>query len=201
MFNACGGDKTTFNDFECMDTPRNLHMVCVCHSGAYFLVDTGIMFFMSPNIKDVLDDIQMYSHHILSVFNFYATLAFMNYTVVFGVIMLFTEISTLFICIRWFMYTHGHGASIFAAVNTVFIFLSFLTCRLGFQIFAVFGYGIPLIMHQLHSKDMTFWEVALLLEMGASITASVGLNAFWMVLIIKQVSRMLMRQGNADEEL
>jgi len=48
---------------------------------------------------------------------------------------------------------------------------------------------------------MTFWESLLLAEMFLAVLGSICLNATWMLLIIKQVYRMLARQGFADDEL
>jgi len=46
---------------------------------------------------------------------------------------------------------------------------------------------------------MTFWEIMLLFEMGMSVAASIALNTFWMLLIIKQISRMITRQGGTED--
>ena len=48
---------------------------------------------------------------------------------------------------------------------------------------------------------MTMWESILLAEMFLAVLGSIALNATWMLLIIKQVYRMMARQGFADEEL
>lgn len=115
--------------------------------------------------------------------------------------MLFTEISTIFICIRWFLYTHGYGHSCIAVVNTCMVFISFAFFRVTFQLFAVFGYGLPLLIKQFQSQTMNWWQVTLMLEMAAAILASVFLNCFWFALIIKQVVRMVQREGSGNEEL
>lgn len=49
---------------------------------------------------------QMYAHHFVSVFTWYSTLYFMNFTVVFATAILFVEISTIFVATRWLLYTH-----------------------------------------------------------------------------------------------
>jgi hypothetical protein len=143
----------------------------------------------------------MICHHTLSVFNLYAGFAFMNFTMPFGICLLFTEISTIFICLRWFLYTHGYGHTTCAAINTAVVFFAFLIFRLGFQVFACFGYGFPMIIRQFNTQDMTMWESILLAEMFLAVLGSIALNATWMLLIIKQVYRMMARQGFADEEL
>jgi len=62
--------------------------------------------------------------------------------VVFGVLLLFTEVSTVFLSLRWLLHTHGMGESKWYAVNALAMFFSFLTCRVGFQMYTVFGYMI-----------------------------------------------------------
>ena len=32
MFYVCGNGKTTFNDVECLDKPRNLHILAMMHT-------------------------------------------------------------------------------------------------------------------------------------------------------------------------
>jgi hypothetical protein len=129
MFYVCGDGDNVFNNLECMDTPRNLHMLCMVHSCGYFIVDTIFMIMTGEKSTQAT---QLYAHHFISIVNFYGTLVYMNFTVTFGVLMLFTEISTIFICIRWFLYTHGQGHSCFAVVNTCFVFISFALFRVTF---------------------------------------------------------------------
>ena len=190
MFYACGDDKTVFNDMQCFDTPRNLHIICMCHTGAYFVVDTVILVMMEG---DLMSEIQMLAHHLLSMLNFYAGLVWMNFTIVFGVMLLFIETSTIFVIIRWLLYTHGQGHSLFAATNTVIIFFTFLLCRLCFQVFASFFYAFPMLIRMFHTQTLSWWEITLMLAMASSVMAAICLNVFWMVLIIKQIYRMILR--------
>ena len=148
MFYACGDDKTVFNDMECMNTPRNLHVLAVMHTCSYFIVDTAVIIWWE---KDLWGQLEMICHHTLSILNLYAGFAFMNFTMTFGICLLFTEISTIFICLRWFLYTHGYGHSTCAAINTGVVFFAFLILRLGFQVFACFGYGFPMIIRQFNT--------------------------------------------------
>ena len=39
MWFVCGDDKTVFNDEECMNTVRYIHIWAVLHSCGYFMVD------------------------------------------------------------------------------------------------------------------------------------------------------------------
>ena len=88
-------------------------------------------------------DKQMIGHHIIATLTFLGTLAFMNWTVVFGVLLLFVEVSTTYICIRWLLYTHKMHKTVCHTVNAALIFIFFLIGRLVYQLGLLFGYGYP----------------------------------------------------------
>ena len=87
----------------------------------------------------------------------------MNFTVVFGVMLLFVEVSTPFICIRWLIYAHEAEGSKWNTLNSVVIFCTFLSGRLIFQMYILFGYGYPLLTNMFKEIDMPYWKVTLLL--------------------------------------
>lgn len=91
----------------------------------------------------------MIGHHVIAFSTFLGTLAFMDFPVVFGVVFLFCEVSTPFICVRWFLYTHKVHRSVCMTINTLVIFVTFLFGRLVFQIGILVGYGYPWIIHAL----------------------------------------------------
>lgn len=74
----------------------------------------------------------MHVHHMLSVVTLYSSLWFMNFTVVFSVMVLFIEISTVFVCFRWLLYKHNLSKSFLATINTFIGALFFLFGRLTF---------------------------------------------------------------------
>ena len=49
MFYVCDEGENVFNNLECMDTPRNLHILCMVHSCGYFFVDTVFMVILGGN--------------------------------------------------------------------------------------------------------------------------------------------------------
>lgn len=74
----------------------------------------------------------MIGHHVIAFFTFVGTLAFMNFTVVFGVMLLFVEVSSAYIALRWLLYTHKLNRTVWNTVNAVVIFVTFLFGRLVF---------------------------------------------------------------------
>jgi len=104
MFYVCGEGQTVFNNEHCLETPRYLHIWALVNSCAYFIADTFNIVIWKGDF-DAYDK-QMIGHHIIATVTFMGTLAFMNFTVVFGVMLLFVEVSTPYICMRWILYTH-----------------------------------------------------------------------------------------------
>jgi accessory gene regulator protein AgrB len=89
----------------------------------------------------------MYVHHLLAIVTFLFTLHFLNFTLVFGVMLLFIEISTPYVSIRWLLYTHDYGHSLAATIDSLLIFIAFLLGRLFFSLYIVAGYGLPYLLH------------------------------------------------------
>ena len=191
MFFVCPGDETVFNSEECLDTPRYLHIWGIVNSSSYFIIDTFNTVALIREFSTY--DYQMIGHHIIAVFTFYGTLVFMNFTTVFGVMLLFVELSTTYICIRWLLYTHRLHRTCCQTVNTIVCFFTFLFGRLIFQVFILFAYGYPLLIKMFDEEEMPWWKVALIVEMALSISVSALMNAYWMYLIIHQVIRMARR--------
>ncbi len=94
---------------------------------------------------------------MIATTTFYQTLYFMDFMVVFGVMLLFIEASTVFMSLRWLLYTHNLGESKWYAINAVVMFLTFLTCRLGFQLYIVFGYMAELVYGEYQKKNLTLY--------------------------------------------
>ena len=130
MWWVCDYDKNVFNDSQCMNTPKYIHLWALMHSVGYFIVDTFNLVVLIKDKKP--NDYQLIGHHIIAIVTFSGTLVFMNFTVVFGVMLLFVEVSTPFICIRWLIYCHGAQRSPWNMANSVLIFFTFLIGRLMF---------------------------------------------------------------------
>lgn len=105
MFFICGDGKTVFNNDECMNTVRYVHIWALLHTCGYFIVDFFFLYFVVKG--DSTLDYQTYAHHIIATTTYYQTLYFFDGLCVFGCILLFIEISNPFTCLRWLLYTHG----------------------------------------------------------------------------------------------
>lgn len=104
MFYICPDGKTVFNSDVCMNTPRYIHVWALLHSCGYFIVDFCFFFFLVGGRTTL--DYQTYAHHIIATLTFYQTLYFMDFMIVFGVMLLFMEISSIFLSFRWLMFKH-----------------------------------------------------------------------------------------------
>lgn len=184
---------TVFNSPECFNTARNFHVLALLHTCAYFFIDFAYTAFVVREHSEL--DKQMYVHHLLSMFSLYLTFVFMNWLVVFSVMMMFTEISSTYVCLRWLFYTHNLQDSIYNLANAVAIFLSFLFGRLIFQLFVTLGLGIPALYRQLMTVDMQWWELLILTEGVAAMVLSIGMNIYWMTLIVQQIVRLFKRNS------
>lgn len=143
MFWVCEDDVTVYNNFECFNTPRYIHIWCLVHSAAYFFVDLIVWGLMRRGTS--VDDKQMYVHHVLAFITFYLTICLMNFTTVFGTMLVFIEISTSFLAFRWLLFKHGHGKSTLAAINSLFFLILFFMSRIVYQIYISIWLGIPAI--------------------------------------------------------
>ena len=99
-------------------------------------------------------DYQTYAHHIVATTTFYQTLYFMDFCCVFGVMLLFTEISTPFVNIRWFLFTHEATGSIWYAINSIAAFFVFFFGRIIFQFYICYDRAIPLVWGLYNSKTL-----------------------------------------------
>lgn len=198
MFYICGDDKTVFNDTECLATPRYLHIWAVMHTFSYFIIDTINIVFVIR--KFTVNDKQMIGHHAIALVTFWATLMLMNFTVVFGVMLLFVELSTTYICIRWLLYTHKQHRTFWNTLNAMTIFLTFLVSRLVFQIWILLWYGLPMLKDFMDETDRTWFDTALAVEMAIATTISAMMNIYWMYLIVCQVIRVATRTVGPTNE-
>ena len=181
MFYVCGHGQSPFNNATCLDTPRYLHIWALVNTCGYFFMDTINIIFVMQTFTTY--DKQMIGHHVIAFITFISTLVFMNWTVVFGVILLFVEVSTTYICLRWVLYTHKLHRTLCHTVNAIFVFFTFLFGRLVFQSYILFGTGYPKLFEMLKT-DLVWYKVLLVLLMFMAITVSAMMNVFWMFLIV-----------------
>ena len=102
MFHVCPLPQSVFNSHQCLQTTRNIHVYVIAHSCAYFFTDACETLFLRQSFKDY--DIQMYVHHIASFLSLASCLILDGFAPVIGVSLLFIEVSTIFVNIRWLFY-------------------------------------------------------------------------------------------------
>jgi len=124
---------------------------------------------------------------------FYETVIFMDFCVVFGTMLLFTECSTFFLAIRYFLYTHELSNSISYYMNALVMFFVFLVGRLYYQIYISFILGIPFVYDKAEWDKLKPLPVFILLQMGAIVVASLILNFYWFWLMCKMFVRVIGR--------
>lgn len=117
----------------------------------------------------------------------------MDFCVVFGVMLLFTEISTPFVNIRWFLFTHGATGSIWYAINSIVAFFVFFFGRIVFQFYIVFDRAIPLVWNLFNSKKLGVYQAFVVSEMGLMVILSIVLNSYWFWLMCKMIIRIAKR--------
>lgn len=136
MFFICGDGKTVFNDDKCFNTPRLIHIWALLNTCGYFIVD---FFWLACVCRGTTPlDYQTYAHHIIGTITFYQTLYFMDFMVVFGVMLLFQEVSTTYVSMRWLLYKHKMDKTLAYNINALIAFLTFLVFRLIYQIYITF---------------------------------------------------------------
>ena len=181
-----------FTNVQCLNTPRFIHIWALQHTCAWFIVDT---FFMAAVIRGTSAfDMQMYAHHFVSVFTWYSTLYFMNFTVVVACAILFVESSTIFVATRWLLYTHELQESVYTSINTVLSFLTFFFFRFVYMWVLCAKYLWPLLIQEYKTSDLKWWQVTLVFEQFIAVTLSAILNSYWMFLILKQLGRLILRK-------
>ena len=134
---------------------------------------------------------------------FYQTLYFMDFMVVFGVMLLFIEVSTIFVSFRWLLFTHGHGDSHLYKVNALISFVMFLIGRVIFQFYIVFFIGLDWVYWEYERKNLTLYKALVVTEMAIMVVLSIVLNSYWFVLMVKMMIRTikkLMGPKQEDEE-
>lgn len=155
MFYICPDGKTVFNNDLCMNTPRYIHVWALLHSCGYFIVDFVFFFFLVGGRTTL--DYQTYAHHIIATLTFYQTLYFMDFMIVFGVMLLFMEISSIFLSFRWLLFKHDMSQSRLYGVNSILSFVSFLFGRLIFQLYIVFFVMLRWVGKELEKKNLTIF--------------------------------------------
>ena len=123
-----------------------------------------------------------------------------DFTVTVGCAFIVIEISTPFICSRWFMFDHkipsGH---ILHTTNTILLSFFFIFGRVFFQLYVIAYYAAPWIYYMYNvAEGVSQLYLLILLEMQASVLINVILNFYWSFLIIRQIIRIVLRGAKSD---
>ena len=124
----------------------------------------------------------------------------MDFTVVFGVMLLFMEISTTYVSMRWLLYKHHLSRGPLYAINAVALFLFFLFGRLFYQVYITFWIGGPLVANAMEKKSLTFYQGIVILEMTVMVILSLVLNLYWFYLMIAMICRLVGRMKQTEDE-
>lgn len=202
MWYICGDGKTVFNNDECMNTPRYIHVWALLHTCGYFTQDACWLFFVSGGHTAL--DYQTYAHHIVATVTFYQTLYYMDFMIVFGVMLLFIEVSSIFLSLRFILFAHGYGETKLYGINALVAFVAFLLGRVFFQTYIIVWVGFDWIARAYMKKDLTVFKAVVVAELMTMVILSLVLNAYWFMLmtkmIIRVINRALAKKKDTDEE-
>lgn len=117
----------------------------------------------------------------------------MDFMVVFGVMLLFMEVSTTYVSLRWLLFTHKMAESPWYAVNALLMFFSFLIGRLVYQFYIVFWVATGWVYEEYMKKTLTAYQATVITEMAIMVLLSIVLNCYWMWLMLKMIYRVIGR--------
>ena len=198
MWYICGDGKTVFNNDECMNTVRYIHIWALLHTCAYFMFDFTWLFFVLQASSPL--DYQTYAHHIIATTTFYQTLYFMDFMTVFGTMLLFVEVSTVFVSMRWLLFTHRLSESKWYGINALMMFFSFLIVRVIFQFYMIFWHASGWIYEEYGKKNISVYQGFVITQMAIMVVLSFVLNAYWFYLMVKMITRVIKRVLSPPKE-
>lgn len=96
------------------------------------------------------------------------------------------EMSTIFVVLRWLLFHHGYKGSTLQALNSVFLFCTFIFGRVVYQSILVYDYMWDWLMLQWFQKEnVSFVYKLILVEMFTAVLINVALNFLWSFLIFR----------------
>ena len=161
MILVCGEGKTVFNDEKCFTTVRYVHIWSLLNTCAYFMQDLFFLIFVIGDFSAFA--YQTYAHHVIAILTFYETAFYMDWMMIFGCLLLFVEISTIFLNTRTLMFYHGMDKCMWYNLNAVFTFVTFLFGRVIYQIGITLFLAIPHLYDEAGKKNVSYVKVAVML--------------------------------------
>jgi len=127
-------------------------------------------------------------HHLLGFQTMFCSLVPFNMPLVFGAAMLWLEISTIFVALRWMMFFHDIKGDWRQSINTFFTAVSFLFFRTVFQLYAVIFVAFPFLYEtffvETGSGIYHYLYLALIAEFSFAVLINIIMNCYWSWLVI-----------------
>ena len=158
MFLVCEDGQNVFDTPECFNTVRFVHIWSLLNTCAYFFQDLFFLIFVIGDTSSM--GYQTYAHHSIAILTFYETAYFMNWMMIFGCMLLFIEISTIFLSLRTLMFYHGYDKCAFYNINALLTFFTFLFGRVIYQIYISVFLAFPRLYADLGTDKMSTVGVA-----------------------------------------
>ena len=196
MVLVCGENETVFDNDQCFSTPRYIHIWSLLNTVAYFMQDLFFLIFVIGDTTTM--GYQTYAHHAIAILTFYETAFYLDWMMIFGCLLLFVEISTIFLSLRTLMFNHGYDKTMFYNVNSLLLFFSFLFGRVIYQVVITFMLAMPKLYDEADKKSMTYMKMAVCLQLALMVFGSIGLNLYWFLLMINTVIRAIKRMGESE---
>ena len=153
IFMSCDGYEkgvTPINDYTCLSKPKDIHYKIVIFTATYLVYDF-ILYFGLVGPKGTLAK-QTFIHHVMGASGMYITIYTGGVPVVFSVISLVIEFSSIFANLRWFTFEFKVKSVIWPAINSGLLFLTYLAFRIIFQTYIAFKLCYPWIYQAMINK-------------------------------------------------
>lgn len=134
-------------------------------------------------------------HHFLAIFGSAIGLAIGRYTTSVAFVTSFTELTTLFVNLRWIMHFLGLTESPIYLLNGVCMAVGFLFARMGYQSYLFFAIVLPAIEETDWSRDaplVSFWAKQSKYPYGLLLC----LNTYWFYLMIAGIIKHMGKKKN-----
>ena len=180
--------KTPLNDPTCMNNPKDIHFKILLNSTGYLIFDFILYYFLVGATGSLA--MQTYGHHVAAATGFMTCCWIQDFAVVFSIISLIVEVSTIFLNIRWFTFELKIKSTIFPLINSILLFVSYLAVRVIFQTYISCKIIYPWLYETLRNPKPQNGQNELLYQIAACYITLVNLlsqiiNFYWFGLILK----------------
>ena len=117
------------------------------NSTGYLIYDFCLYYFLVGASGTLA--MQTYGHHILASTGFLLCCYIKDFSIVYSVICITVELSTIFLNIRWFTFELQVKNTIFPLVNSTLLFISYFIVRILFHNYVSFKFAYPWLYNTL----------------------------------------------------